>query len=86
MLSLSASGTPARSGNSSPLAIFSSTFLAVLIAISFVKELNAPNLPSTSSILSNAAFVNSTAETSLFFKALLCSAADFFKSSFIISP
>ena len=86
ILSFKASGIPASSGNSSPFAIFSSAFFAVASAISFVRELNAPNLPSTSSILSNAAFVNSTAETSLFFKALLCSAADFFKSSFIFSP
>ena len=86
ILSFNASGTPASSGNSSPFAIFSSTFLAVFRAMSFVRELKAPNFPSSSSILSNAAFVSSTAEISLFFKALLCSAADFFKSSFIISP
>ena len=54
--------------------------------VSFVNELNAPSLPSKLSILSKAAFVSSTAEISLFFKALLCSVADFFRSSFIISP
>ena len=86
MLSLSASGIPASSGNSSPFAIFSSTFLAVSSAASFVNELKAPSLPSKLSILSKAAFVSSTAEISLFFKALLCSVADFFKSSFIFSP
>ena len=86
ILSLRASGIPANSGSSSPLAIFSSTFLAVSRAVSFVKELNAPNLSSKLLILSNAALVNSTAEISLFFNALLCSVADFFKSSFIFSP
>ena len=86
ILSFSASGTPASKGNSSPFEIFSSTFLAVSSAVSFVKELKAPSFSSTSAILSNAAVVNSTADISLFFKALLCSAADFLKSSFIFSP
>ena len=86
ILSFNAKGTPAKSGNSSPFAIFSSTFFAVASAISFVKELNAPILLSTPSIRSNAAVVSSTAEISLFFRALLCSTADFFNSSFIISP
>ena len=83
MLSFSASGIPAKRGNSSFLAIFSSTFFAVSSAVSFVNELNAPSFSSNLFILSKAAFVNSTADTSLFFKALLCSAADFLKSSFI---
>ena len=86
ILSLSASGIPAKSGKSSPFAIFSSTFLAVLRAVSSVKELKAPNLSSISLILLIAAVVNSTAETSLFFNAALCSTALFFNNSFISSP
>ena len=86
MLSFKASGIPARSGNSSPRAIFSSTFFAVSSAVSSVKELNAPNFSSISFILFKAACVSSTAEISLFFKALACSVAGFLKSSFIFSP
>ena len=86
ILSFNARGTPARRGNSSPFAIFSSTFLAVSSAISFVKELKAPSFSSRLLILSKAAFVNSTAEISLFLRALDCSVADFFRSSFILSP
>ena len=86
ILSFRANGTPAKSGNSSPLATISSTFFAVSSAVSSVKELNAPNLSSSDLILSNADFVSSTAEISLFLIALACSVADFFKSSFINSP
>ena len=86
ILSFNANGTPANKGNSSPLAIISSTFLAVLSAVSSVKELNAPNFSSNELILSNDALVNSVAEISLFFKAILCSVADFFNISFINSP
>ena len=66
ILSFKASGTPAKSGNSSPFATFSSTFFAVSSAVSSVKELKAPNFSSIDLILSKEAFVNSTAETSLF--------------------
>ena len=53
MLSFNARGIPAKSGNSSPLAIFSSTFFAVSSAISFVNELKAPSFSSSSPILAH---------------------------------
>ena len=86
MLSLRARGTPARSGKSSPLAIFSSTFFAVSSAISSVKELKAPSFSSIALIRSKEALVSSTAEISLFFSAFDCSIALFFNSSSITSP
>ena len=86
ILSFKASGTPAKSGKSSPFATFSSTFFAVSNAVSSVKELKAPNFSSKALILSREALVSSTAETSLFLMASNCAIPLFFNNSCISSP
>ena len=86
ILSLSARGMPAIRGSSSFFAIFSSTFFAVSIAYSFVKELYAPILSSRFSICLNVSSTSSRALISLFNSAFLCSTAVFFNNSIDSAP